>query len=144
MYSEFIERLPYGFQYLFIDSIVDTDAERYIECSKHYSALLEIVKAHKKIGGYVPGNVLCEQAAQSALLLGLIRGIVDLDSNTVVLAKQKSDFLIPAKAPCEIISKVNILAIGDTKIGYEAKLETDGVCIAKIKGVCAILEEHDK
>ena len=88
--------------FLFIDKVNESDGEKFISTTKYYDEKLKVVAAHKKVGGLIPGNILCEQSAQSALVLGLARGLIDLKRHQVVLARQKADLIHPAQAPCEI------------------------------------------
>lgn len=133
--------MPYGPEFLFIDELLELHGERRILTRKRYDAKHPLLAAHQ-FGGrsIVPGAILTEQAAQSALLLGIKTGFAQA-LKYAYLARVKAEFLAPTVCPAAVDADLMISVLRPTAIGFAASLSVDGAARARVAGVCAFSDQ---
>jgi len=102
-----------------------------------------LIDAHL-IGGkhIVPGVLLTEQAAQTALLLARINGLM-ASNEYLVLSQLRCDFLHPGVAPTTVTAEVSIRGTGHGHFGFMATCSSEGLELAKIKGIASKVVKVD-
>lgn len=139
--DEVARLLPYGPNFLFVDEVVVMPDERRIVTRKTYASDHPVVGAHRPGGlALVPGAVLIEQAAQSALLLGLESGWIGRGQR-VLLARVKAEFLVPVLCPVIVEADIALSICRPETLGFAASLNVGGVVHARVAGVCALPDE---
>jgi len=134
------ELMPYGPDFLWVDEVLEQDGDRRIVTSKHYLANASIVRDHTPAGvTIVPGVILIEQAAQSALLLGLRSGHV-VSGKAAFLGRVKADFIAPVVCPAQVEVDLVVSVLRAEAIGFAAKLKSDLQLCAHIFGVCVLAD----
>ncbi|HXZ02403.1 MAG TPA: hypothetical protein VEI03_20575 [Stellaceae bacterium] len=84
----------------------------------------------------VPGVLLAEQVAQSALLLAVIEGCHP-SREPMMLGQFRCEIMGPAQAPCTVVANVAIDAVIGGKMGFRATCEVHGSLVAKVRGIAA-------
>jgi len=134
-WKEAIVSLPYGTEILFVDRIVDVKGRTGISTEKSYELNQVVVADHASLGGTVPGFALSEQAAQSALLLGILAwGAL---SGEARLVKSTSYYLAPVIAPETITCDLSLEFEHSSAVKFDATLKVARRPIAKVLGNCS-------
>jgi 3-hydroxyacyl-[acyl-carrier-protein] dehydratase len=95
--EEIVSHLPYSEPFLFVDEILEVDADS-IKGTFTYSADLDFYKGHFKDFPVTPGVILTETMAQIGLVcfgIYLSAGSADRLSGQVMLSSTQIDFLKP-------------------------------------------------
>ena len=121
--EEIKAKLPYGDDFLFIDSATII-SEKEIETSYHYHTRDLIIASHFENGpSIVPGVIIAEQICQSALLLAHYNPYFN-NPNLGYLGRLKSSFHAPAvcspSAEIKVIMRYNKLMNGTAAFTGEA------------------------
>lgn len=133
-WKEAIASLPYGKEILFVDRIVDVMGRTGISTEKCYELSQVVVADHASLGGTVPGFALSEQAAQSALLLGILAwGSIPGEAR---LVKSTSYYLAPIIAPETVKCDLSLEFDQSSAIRFDATLKVARRPIAKVLGNC--------
>jgi acyl carrier protein/3-hydroxymyristoyl/3-hydroxydecanoyl-(acyl carrier protein) dehydratase len=128
--------LPYGDQFRFVDLIVSAELNRIVT-STAWNAENLLVAAHFRDGPHVvPGVLLAEQAAQSALLLANLRGLA-APGEAMFLAQLRCDFRAAAVPPLTILTTVDFRATALGHFGFMATCSSGDLELARIKGIAA-------
>jgi 3-hydroxymyristoyl/3-hydroxydecanoyl-(acyl carrier protein) dehydratase/acyl carrier protein len=126
--------LPYGEDFRFIDSVISIEIGRIVARTT-WRENHPLIAAHFKDGPHVvPGVLLAEQAAQSALLLARLRGLVG-PTEHLLLHQIRCDFRAPALPPLTIETTVDFRATGFGHYGFKAICASEGIEFAHIKGI---------
>ena len=81
----------------------------------------------------IPGVLLAEQVAQSALLMARLRGLAP-EGETLVLSQLRCDFLASAEPPAAILANVSFRA-GFGHFGFMGSCSDGQTELARIKGM---------
>lgn len=135
--SEALAALPFGAAFHFVDSVNSVACNTRIVTSKSYDGQLEVIAAHMVLGGLVPGSVMIEQAAQTALVLALIRGDAE-PGRLGVVGAIKARFERPVTAPAELFCHLNVAYLQRPQLGFAAEISLDGAIVARVSGACTL------
>jgi acyl carrier protein len=128
--------LSYGTAFRFVDSVILFEKTRLITMMS-WKLEHPIVKAHVIDGRHiVPGVLLAEQAAQSALLFARAKGFVARQDH-LLLSQLRCDFRHPAQAPIITTSDLSIRGTGHGHFGFVATCFAESTELAKIKGIAS-------
>jgi acyl carrier protein/3-hydroxymyristoyl/3-hydroxydecanoyl-(acyl carrier protein) dehydratase len=134
--NDLIERLPYGESFLFIDEAQHL-GERHITSRFAWTGDRPEIAAHFLHGPkLVPGVLLAEQVAQSALLLAILEGYRP-SREPMTLAQFRCEIVAPAPAPCTVVAMVEVDAIAGEAMGFRGTCSVDGQLVAKVRGIAA-------
>ena len=84
----------------------------------------------------VPGLMIAEQAAQSALLLAMLDGLAK-QKELFFLANVRCEFIAPALVPCSTIIETALTATIRGCIGFQSQCMVGDQVVARIKGIAA-------
>jgi hypothetical protein len=134
---EVLRLLPYGEEFLLIDDAEQRDGRRVITSFAWAHDRAEIA-AHFSAGPrIVPGALVAEQGAQSALLLAVLEGYHP--ARTPALLRQlRCDFEKPAFAPCTVTVEAAIGAVVENGIGFHAVCSVGEAVVARVRGAAAL------
>ncbi len=131
--------LPQGQAFRMVDAVVSRGPS-VIVTSKAWAQDNPIIRAHFTAGPHVvPGVLMAEQVAQSALLLARMERET-ATGKTIVLAQLRCDYLSPAFAPCVVQAEVRFLAGGTSYVSFEGICTVGEVEVARIKGLGVVNE----
>jgi 3-hydroxymyristoyl/3-hydroxydecanoyl-(acyl carrier protein) dehydratase len=131
--------LKYGDEFRFVDETLQVDIRAgLITTSKVYRSDWDIVVAHTlATGPVVPGVLLIEQAAQSALLLCSYR-----EPDAVArprLANIRATWNAPGTLDTPIHAHVQVRVATASTSSFEASIRCNGLDIARIRGLVAFI-----
>lgn len=135
--KEALAVLPFGNAFHFVDRVKCVDRDTRIVTSKHYDCRLEVIAAHMVLGGLVPGSVMIEQAAQTALVLALIRGDAE-PGRLGVVGAIKARFDRPVTAPAELLCNLSVAYLQRPQLGFAAEISWEGTIVARVTGACTL------
>ena len=131
-----LSELPYGQHFLFVDGYEFEESSSQLRTWKQYLESDPIVEAHFQDGPrVVPGVILVEQLCQSALLLGMICGMVG-KTEKPLLGEIKASFKRQAIAPCRVEAHVEIDAALQAAFGFVGSLYDNDIELCRVKGFC--------
>ncbi len=131
--------LPQGEGFRFVDAVLARTPVSIVT-ARAWTADDAIIRAHFTDGPHVvPGVLMAEQVAQSALLMARLEGTVH-SNRAIVLAQLKCDFISPAAAPCTVEAEVRFLAGGTSYVSFEGVCRVGGADVARIKGLGVMSE----
>ncbi|MEQ8307749.1 MAG: hypothetical protein RIA09_14425 [Hoeflea sp.] len=136
-----LSELPQKPPFLFVDKVLG-HTDLTIAAVFSYELDHPIVMAHRNVGNSIPGSVLMEQAAQTALVLAKLHTLVPAEMPLLVGALQ-GKFLRPVIAPSQVICRVAIVYSRSVQIGFKSELEVGGEVSARVKGACSILSASE-
>jgi 3-hydroxymyristoyl/3-hydroxydecanoyl-(acyl carrier protein) dehydratase/acyl carrier protein len=127
------ELLPYGDEFRMIDEVGSFSPGGTIVTLKHHALDSPIIAAHFRDGpAIVPGTLVAEQVAQSALLAGHLIGELG-SAGTYLLSQLRCEFLGVAEAPCVV--RVELRANHETtKLKFMATAQVNGRVVARVEG----------
>lgn len=137
---EILALLPYGDAFLFIDEAESHEARRLTTSFTWRDERPEIAAHFARGPKLVPGTLLAEQAAQSALLLAILAGYQE-PGIPMLLGQFRCQITGPAPAPCAVVVEVSIDALVGGNVGFSATCLVCGHAIAKIRGVASRMRE---
>lgn len=129
--------LPFGAAFRFVDQVISCDGAGRVVTATHYDTDRKVIAAHASLGSLIPGSILIEQAAQTALLLALIRGDAAPDRLGVVGAI-KARFERPVTAPAELWCELTVAYLQAPQLGFAAEISLDGKVITRVSGACTL------
>ena len=135
--DEAIAALPFGRAFRFVERVIATDRRTSIVTGMRFDSSLEVIAAHAALGDLVPGSVLIEQAAQTALVLALLRGDA-APGRFGVVGAAKARFDRPVRAPAELFCALTLAYLQTPQLGFAAETSADGEVIARITGACTL------
>lgn len=134
--NDWLHRLPHGQAARVVSEIVE-HRQGQIVTLMSWDSSNSLIAAHFPAGPHVvPGVMLAEQVAQSALLLGMLDGLMLID-DLYMLGRLRSDFLRPALAPCAVRAVTVLTGRAGGQIGFQGECFVDDVLVARIKGLAA-------
>lgn len=136
-----LAELPQEPPFLFVDKVLE-HTDLTIAAIFSYELDHPIVMAHRNVGNSIPGAVLMEQAAQTALILAKLYTLVPAETPLLVGALQ-GKFLRPVFAPSQVICRTAIVYSRSAQIGFKSELEVGGEVSAQVKGACSILRASE-
>lgn len=135
--------LKYGKEFHFVDETLLVDVEEgLIKTSKIYRSDWDIVMAHTlATGPIVPGVLLIEQAAQSALLLCCYRG--PNFASKPRLANIRATWNAPGLLDTPIHAEVRVQGATSSTSSFEASIKCNDSTIARIRGLVAFVQPEE-
>ena len=131
--------LPQGEGFRFVDMVV-SQGPTSIVTARNWTEDDPIIRAHFTAGPHiVPGVLMAEQVAQSALLMARLKPETASKRN-IALAQLRCDFMAPAIAPCVLQAEVRFLAGGSSYVSFEGICTVGDVQVARIKGLGVMTE----
>jgi acyl carrier protein len=128
--------LPYGDAFRFVDSVVSVEVNRIVT-ETTWNPENPLVAAHFEHGPHVvPGVLLAEQVAQSALLLARVRGLV-VAGEELMLSRLRCDFAASAEPPVTIRTVVDLRATGFGHFGFIGSCTAGETEFARVKGIAS-------
>jgi 3-hydroxymyristoyl/3-hydroxydecanoyl-(acyl carrier protein) dehydratase/acyl carrier protein len=126
--------LPIGDEFRFVETIVAYD-HGTITTEKTWTADHPILRAHFVSGpAIVPGTLLGEQFAQSALLLGLRERMIE-PKTPLLLSRLRCDFIAAARPPVAIRCTVKFRAQVRGQYGFVGHCLADDREVARLSGL---------
>jgi 3-hydroxymyristoyl/3-hydroxydecanoyl-(acyl carrier protein) dehydratase len=137
---EILVLLPYGNEFLFVDEAESHESRRLT--TRHFWGVErpEIAAHFARGPKLVPGTLLAEQAAQSALLLAILEGYQE-PGTPMLLGQFRCQITYPAVAPCSVVVDVTVDVVVGHSVGFSATCLLGEHEIAKIRGVAAPMKE---
>lgn len=133
-HPDLIDALPQGPGFRFVSEILSL-SETEIETARDWRIDEPLIVDHFSDGPrIVPGVLMLEQAAQSALLLALHNGVARRGT-PLYLAHARTDFLRPALAPCRLCVHVTVIDNASRQFGFVARCTVDQAPVARIRGI---------
>lgn len=135
--------LKYGDEFRLVDETLEVDVDAgLITTSKVYRSDWDIVVAHTlATGPIVPGVLLIEQAAQSALLLCRYR---EPDAIAMPrLANVRATWNTPGMLDTPIHASVRVRDATSSTSSFEASIRCNGLEIARIRGLVAFVGSEE-
>jgi 3-hydroxymyristoyl/3-hydroxydecanoyl-(acyl carrier protein) dehydratase len=126
--------LPHGRAFRLVSEIVHRERGE-LATVKHWLADDRILSDHLPGGPYViPGVLLAEQAAQSALLLAMLEGFAR-PRQLLLLGSLRCEFPAPGYAPCSVVARVSLEAAFENHFGFRARCLVGEQEVARIRGI---------
>lgn len=133
--------LPHGPEFTFVSELLQHEPGA-LGSAKHWSHDDQILKSHFPRGPrVVPGVLLCEQAAQTALLLAMLDQFVP-PGETLLLASMRCEFPASAIAPCTVLAWVRTEAVILDRFGFQARCMVGHEEVARIRGIATRVPER--
>jgi 3-hydroxymyristoyl/3-hydroxydecanoyl-(acyl carrier protein) dehydratase/acyl carrier protein len=133
---DILAQLPYGEEFQFIDDVALHEKGHIITLRK-WAAQDPIALAHFRNGPHlVPGVLLAEQVAQSALLLALLEDFVK-DGERVLLSQLRCEFRTPVSVPAEVEADVRFRGTGHGHFGFTGISRASGTEVLRLKGLAS-------
>ncbi|MCO4875574.1 hypothetical protein VOI32_00835 [Paraburkholderia caribensis] len=127
--TDFAHLLPYGPSFLFVDGIVTFEQGRRIVTWTDWSRRPDILAAHFRDGpAIVPGALLLEQVAQSALLL---RRLSHERDGALYLGRAMCSFMMPVSGGALLETAVALDVPAPMGMGLRGTIISDGVTVAR-------------
>jgi len=132
--------LPYGDDFRFVDEVSELEPPSRIVTSTDYGLRHKLIGTHRPSGeAVVPGVLLAEQAAQSALLLGHASGWLKADQ-AALLGRINCTFLSLVPLATIVQAEVTAAVEGPGIAAFRAKLHRGSDLIARIVLAAAIID----
>lgn len=131
--------LPYGEEFLFVDSVTRLDAQR-AEASFRIPESAPYLRAHFRELPIMPGALVAEGCAQTGTLL--VRYNLEDHANKVVLGMQidRARFPAPALPGETLLYSVRLTALDTRAARLEGEARTDDRLIATLRVVVGIMD----
>ncbi|MBZ5505126.1 MAG: hypothetical protein LAO78_06545 [Acidobacteriia bacterium] len=127
---------PYGDAFRFIESVLLYDSNRVVT-EMTWRLENPLIMAHFRAGPHVvPGTLLSEQVAQSALLLARLEGIL-APGEHLMLTQLRSEFRAPAEAPVATQAEVRFRATVRGHFGFGGFCRIGETEVARVKGIAS-------
>jgi 3-hydroxymyristoyl/3-hydroxydecanoyl-(acyl carrier protein) dehydratase len=128
--------LPYGTAFRLVEKVLAHEAGGIVT-TMTWSLENPMINAHFIDGAHVvPGVLLIEQIAQSALLLGQLEGFVSTGEH-LALAQLRCDFRASVLAPVTTRAEVSFRAMSRGNFGFVGSCRDGEKEVARIKGIAA-------
>lgn len=124
--------IPYGDGFVFVDAVLELQLPQRIVTSHEYREQGSLAGQHLVGGrGVVPGILLAEQAAQSALILGHASGWLK-PGDVALLGRINCTFQSVVELPATVIAVVSAQVQGGGIAGFRADLRVGDSQVARI------------
>lgn len=134
--------LPYGDAFRFVDSVLVYETKRIVTAMTWHPAN-PLISAHFADGpSVIPGVLIVEQVAQSALLLAKLDGLVSFEDH-LLLAQLRCDFLDVVFAPATTQADVSFRAMSRGHFGFMGSCRDGQKEVARIKGIASRANRSD-
>ena len=135
-FKDSIELLPHGPSARMISKVLEHQTGQ-IKVIKHWQQDDLHISDHFNGGPYiVPGVLLAEEVAQSALLLAILDGLI-ADTELFILGNLRCDFLAQAISPCSVVAVTIITGCARGFVGFQGECHVGNTLVARIKGTAA-------
>jgi hypothetical protein len=123
---------------MFIDEAEHIGRRQLTACFTWHVDRPEITAHFLRGPKLVPGILITEQVAQSALLLAIIEGY-HTSGKPLMLGQFRCEIMRPAQVPCTVVADTEVDAVVVGKIGFRAKCSVNGDLVAKVRGIAAAM-----
>lgn len=132
--TDLFDWLPHGRAFRLVSEIVHRERGE-LATAKHWLADDRILSDHFRGGPHVvPGVLLAEQAAQTALLLAMLEGFAR-PRELLFLGSLRCEFPAPGYAPCSVVARVSLEAALGNHFGFRARCSVGEREVARIRGI---------